>query len=156
MKSEFMIAITQLAAEKNLPREVILEAMEAALVSAYKKDSDLQGHIVVRIDRETGEHRVFQEQTVVAEIEDDQADISIQDAKKIKPDTTIDDIISEGEKVVVRRTVQGTYKGEVQGSPVPPTGKLVTFTIWEMFRVSNGKIVERWAMHDFRQQLSGG
>ena len=70
--------------------------------------------------------------------------------------TTIDDVIAEGKKVVVRRTVQGTYKGEVQGAPVPPTGKLVTFTIWEMFRVSNGKIVERWAMHDFRQQLGGG
>ena len=94
VKSEFMIAITQLSAEKNLPREVILEAMEAALVSAYKKDSGLQGNIVVRIDRETGEHRVFQEQTVVAEVEDDKADISIQDAKKIKPDATIDDVIS--------------------------------------------------------------
>ena len=40
MKSEFMIAITQLAAEKNLPKEVVLQAMEAALVSAYKKDVD--------------------------------------------------------------------------------------------------------------------
>jgi len=68
--------------------------------------------------------------------------------------TTIDDIIAEGEKVVVRRTVQGTYEGEFQGALIPPTGKLVTFTIWEMFRVSNGKIVERWAIHDFQQQLS--
>lgn len=68
--------------------------------------------------------------------------------------TTIDDVIGEGEKVVVRRTVQGTYKGEFQGAPVPPTGKLVTFTIWEMFRVSSGKIVERWAIHDLQQQLS--
>ena len=38
--------------------------------------------------------------------------------------TTIDDIIAEGEKVVVRRTVQGTYKGEVQGATVLPTGRL--------------------------------
>jgi len=68
--------------------------------------------------------------------------------------TTIDDVIAEGEKVVVRRAVQGTYTGEVQGAPVPPTGKLVTFTIWEMFRVSDGKIVERWAIHDFQQQIS--
>ena len=89
-----MIAITQLAAEKNLPREVILEAMEAALVSAYKKDSDLEGDIVVRIDRETGEHRVFDERTVVTEVEDPKIQISIQDAKKVKPDATIDDIIS--------------------------------------------------------------
>ena len=41
--------------------------------------------------------------------------------------TTIDDVIAEGEKVVVRRTVQGTYTGEVQGAPVPPTGKLGHF-----------------------------
>ena len=89
-----MIAITQLAAEKNLPREVILEAMEAALVSAYKKDSDLQGNIVVHIDRETGDHRVYREERVVAQIEDPTAEISLQDAKKIKPDATIDDVIS--------------------------------------------------------------
>ncbi len=94
MKSEFMIAITQLAAEKNLPREVILEAMEAALVSAYKKDSDLQGNIVVRIDRETGEHRVYHEQTVVAEVEDPKIEILLPEARKIKPDATIDDVIS--------------------------------------------------------------
>ena len=36
--------------------------------------------------------------------------------------TTIDDVVAEGEKVVVRRTVQGTYKGEVQGAPVPQPG----------------------------------
>jgi N utilization substance protein A len=94
VKSEFMIAITQLAAEKNLPQEVILEAMEAALVSAYKKDSDLQGEIVVHIDRETGDHRVYREQRVVAQVEDPKTEISLQDAKKAKPDATIDDVIS--------------------------------------------------------------
>ncbi len=89
-----MIAITQLAAEKNLPREVILEAMEAALVSAYKKDSDLQGNIVVHIDRETGDHRVYCEQTVVAEVEDPKTQVSLPDARKIKADATIDDVIA--------------------------------------------------------------
>ena len=84
MKSDFLLAITQLAAEKNLPREVILEAMEAALVSAYKKDSDLQGNIVVRIDRESGDHRVYREQRVLAQVEDAKSEISLQDAKKIK------------------------------------------------------------------------
>jgi N utilization substance protein A len=93
VKSEFMIAITQLAAEKNLPREVILEAMEAALVSAYKKDSDLQGNIVVRIDRETGDHSVYREHRVVAQVEDPKTELSLQDAKKIKPHATIDDVI---------------------------------------------------------------
>ncbi|MCJ7606184.1 MAG: hypothetical protein MUO19_09180, partial [Dehalococcoidales bacterium] len=38
MKSDFLLAITQLSAEKNLPKDVVLTAVEAALVSAYKKD----------------------------------------------------------------------------------------------------------------------
>jgi len=40
MKSDFLIAITQIAAEKNLPKEVVLQAVETALISAYKKDSE--------------------------------------------------------------------------------------------------------------------
>jgi len=39
MKSEFLLAITQLSAEKNLPKEVVISAVESALVSAYRKDS---------------------------------------------------------------------------------------------------------------------
>ena len=93
MKSEFMIAITQLAAEKNLPKEVVLQAMEAALVSAYKKDSEISGNIVVRIDRETGDHHVFLERTVVQEVTDPKVEISITDARRIKPHATIEDTI---------------------------------------------------------------
>jgi len=39
MKSDFLLAITQLSAEKNLPKEVVIGAVEAALVSAYRKDN---------------------------------------------------------------------------------------------------------------------
>ncbi len=95
MKSEFMIAITQLAAEKNLPQEVVLEAMEAALVSAYKKDSAMSGDLGVRIDRETGEHHVYQQYTVVQEIEEEAAEITIQDARKRKPDAQIGDVLRD-------------------------------------------------------------
>ncbi len=95
MKSEFMIAITQLAAEKNLPQEVVLDAMEAALVSAYKKDSAMSGDLAVRIDRETGEHHVYQQFTVVQEIEEEAAEITIQDARKRKPDAQIGDVLRD-------------------------------------------------------------
>lgn len=93
LKSEFMIAITQLAAEKNLPKEVVLEAMEAALVSAYKKDSDLEGNVAVRIDRETGDHHVYLERNVVQEVEDPLVEISLPDARKIKPDVMPGDVL---------------------------------------------------------------
>jgi N utilization substance protein A len=95
VKSEFMIAITQLAAEKNLPQEVVLEAMEAALVSAYKKSGEVEGNLAVRIDRETGEHRVFQEWTIVQEVEDAETEMSIQDARKRRPDAQIDETVQE-------------------------------------------------------------
>src|SRR5437867_12633402 len=90
-----MIAITQLAAEKNLPKEVVLQAMEAALVSAYKKDGDLAGNLSVRIDRETGEHHVYLERTVVHEVTDPQTEISLIDARKIKPDVMPGEIMQD-------------------------------------------------------------
>ena len=93
VKSEFMIAITQLAAEKNLPKEVVLQAMEAALVSAYKKDSELIGNVVVHIDRETGDHHVYLEHIVVQEVTDPKVEIGITEARRIKPDATIGDAI---------------------------------------------------------------
>lgn len=93
VKSEFMIAITQLAAEKNLPKEVVFQAMEAALVSAYKKDSDIQGNIAVRIDRETGEHHVYLERTVVQEVTDPKTEISLQEARRRKPDVMLGDVL---------------------------------------------------------------
>ena len=93
MKSEFMIAITQLAAEKNLPKEVVLQAMEAALVSAYKKDAESQGNLAVRIDRETGEHHVYMERAVATEVADPKTEISLQEARRRKPDAAIGDIL---------------------------------------------------------------
>ena len=95
VKSEFMIAITQLAAEKNLPKEVVLQAMEAALVSAYKKDSDISGNIAVRIDRETGDHHVYLERSVVQEVTDPKTEIALTEARRAKPDVMLGDIVPE-------------------------------------------------------------
>lgn len=88
-----MIAITQLAAEKNLPKEVVLDAMEAALVSAYKKDSDLEGEVAVKIDRETGDHHVYLERSVVQEVEDPLREITLPEARKIKPGVMPGDVL---------------------------------------------------------------
>ncbi len=94
MKSEFLIAITQLAAEKNLPREVVLRAVEAALVSAYKKDAGLQGNISVRIDPERGTVHVYQHRTVVAEVTDPKTEISLEEARRLKPNARLGDTIT--------------------------------------------------------------
>ncbi len=95
MKSEFMIAITQLAAEKNLPKEVVLQAMEAALVSAYKRDVALEGNLAVSIDRETGDHHVYLERSVVQEVTDGKIEMALTEARRVKPDVMLGDLMQE-------------------------------------------------------------
>jgi predicted ester cyclase len=63
---------------------------------------------------------------------------------------TIDGLIAEGDKVVVRWTARGTHLGEF-ASPlgsIPPTGKPITFTAIHIFRIAEGKIAERWSEVD--------
>lgn len=59
---------------------------------------------------------------------------------------TVDDMVTEGDKVVARVTWTGTHQGEFQG--IAPTGKQVTFTAITIYRVSGGKIVEIWEEAD--------
>jgi N utilization substance protein A len=94
MKSDFIIALTQLAAERNLPREIVLSAIEAALASAYKRDSIAAGqNISVKLDPGSGDVSVFVVKTVVEEVEDSQFEISLADARKIQRDAEIDDLV---------------------------------------------------------------
>jgi steroid delta-isomerase-like uncharacterized protein len=59
---------------------------------------------------------------------------------------TIEDMIAEGDRVVVRQTFRGTHQGDFLG--IAPTGKQVTTTEIEIFRVTNGKSVENWTNSD--------
>lgn len=86
MTKEFLAAISQIADEKGLPREVIIETVEAALAAAYKKDySDKDQEVRVKLDEKTGEPRVYVSKAVVADddIENEFLHISLADAKKI-------------------------------------------------------------------------
>ena len=91
MKSDFIIALTQLAAERNLPREIVLSAIEDALVSAYKKDSVTAGqNISVKLDPGSGDLSVYVVKTVVETVEDPLVEISLSDAKEIRASAEID------------------------------------------------------------------
>ncbi len=94
MKSDFLIALTQLAAERGLPREMVLGAIEAALASAYKRDNLAAGqNIAVSLSPGTGDIRVYVLKSVVGEVEDDKLEMTRAEAKKMKPDAEIGDII---------------------------------------------------------------
>jgi N utilization substance protein A len=93
VKNEFLIAITQLAAEKNLPKEVVFEAVETALASAYKKDNLAQSNVVVKIDPNSGATHVFSRLTVVEEVTDPRQEVTPDEAKKLKVGAKLGDFI---------------------------------------------------------------
>ena len=95
MKSEFLLALTQLAAEKNLSKEVVLSAVEAALTSAFKKEGlGSQSAVSVKVHPTTGRVRLFTTKTVVEEPEDSHSEISLAEAQKIKPDVQLNDVLN--------------------------------------------------------------
>jgi len=94
MKSDFLLAITQLSAEKRLPREVVIEAVEAALMSAYRKDNFAPNqNISVKINPTNGKVEVWAEKIVVEQPSDPRRELSLEKARAIKPDAQIDDIL---------------------------------------------------------------
>jgi N utilization substance protein A len=95
MKSDFLLAITQLAAEKNLPKETVMAAVEAALVSAYRKDNFAPNQdIAVKINSSTGRVEVWAEKKVVKKPVDSRCEISLTEARRIKPEAQIDEPIT--------------------------------------------------------------
>jgi len=99
VKSDFLLAITQLSAEKKLPREVVLGAVEAALVSAYRKDNFApHQNIRAKINPNTGKVTVWADKNVVEAPADERLEISLAEARQINPDVQI------GESVEVEAT----------------------------------------------------
>ena len=95
MKSDFIVALTQLAAERGLPRETVLSAIEDALVSAYRKDSIADGqNITVKLDPGSGDVTVNILKTVVDDVTNDKAEITLPDAQKIVQDAQIGEVIT--------------------------------------------------------------
>ncbi len=95
MKSELIDALEQLEKEKNIPKETLIEAIEAALITAYKKNFGSSQNVKININRETGEVQVYSRKQVVDEVTNDLFEISLKDAKAIDPNYEIDDFIEK-------------------------------------------------------------
>lgn len=88
--SPFMAAINQLCDEKGLSRENIIETIEAALAAAYRKDFGSPGQIIkAKIDPESGETNFWRVFDIVEEVEDEEAQKTLADAKKINKNLKI-------------------------------------------------------------------
>ena len=87
---EFLATLKELGREKGIDEEVIFEAIEAALSSAYRRNFGSE-HVHIMLSRETGEYHVYAIKEVVEEIEDDVTEISLAQARTIHPDYSVGD-----------------------------------------------------------------
>ncbi len=95
MNQEFVEALDQLERERGIAKEVLVEAVEAALVSALKRDQRSAQNIRVQLDPATGEIKVFNRRTVVEEVMDEREEISLAEAKAISPHFELGDTVEE-------------------------------------------------------------
>jgi N utilization substance protein A len=93
MNREFIKAVEELEKEKEISKDLLIEAIESALVSAYKKNYGTSQNVRVNIDKETGDIDVFMRKDIVEEVEDDQLEVSIEEAREIDPKYQVGDVI---------------------------------------------------------------
>jgi N utilization substance protein A len=94
MNTQFISAIEQICDEKGLSKEIVLEAIEAALAAAYKKDyGDRDQEVRVQLDEATGEPRIFVSKEVTDEVENPFLQITVTDAQKYKKGAKVEDTV---------------------------------------------------------------
>jgi len=142
-KSEFMNALVQLAAEKNLPKEIILTALESALVSAYRKEAFTHGEdISVKIHSVTGEVKLTLKKVVAEVLEDEYREISLKDARKKDKTLKAGDSVTydlpapnagripaQIAKQVILQKLHDAERGAIYEEYVGKEGEIVTGTV---------------------------
>ncbi|WHE08134.1 transcription termination factor NusA [Thermoanaerobacterium thermosaccharolyticum] len=93
MNSEFIEALDQICKDKGIPKDTMFEAIEAALVSAYKKNYGTAQNVKVKMDRETGDVKVYAQKTVVENVYNDLLEISLEDAQKLSKKYQVGDVV---------------------------------------------------------------
>ncbi|PWM78890.1 MAG: transcription termination/antitermination protein NusA [Phascolarctobacterium sp.] len=93
MNADFIMAVQELGKEKGIEPSVLFEAVEEALVTAYKKNFGSNQNVRVDLNRTTGELHVYAQKHVVETPDDNANEISLEDARKIDPRYELDDIV---------------------------------------------------------------
>lgn len=93
MSSELFDALTLMEKEKGISKDIIIEAIEAALISAYKRNFNQAQNVRVDMNLDTGTMRVFARKDVVDEVFDSRLEISVQEARQIDPNYQENDVV---------------------------------------------------------------
>jgi len=95
MKSEFTLAFNEVVEDRQLSRDVILEAIESAMVSAYRRAVNASNAQLVeaKVDLDTGEVTIFAEKEVVEDVQNDQTEVLLSEARKVEPEAELGDMV---------------------------------------------------------------
>lgn len=96
---EFIKAVDAMVAEKGIDKNIIIEAMEAGMANAYKKNTGLT-NVKAKVNPETGQIKLYTYKIVVPEVIDEETQISLEDAKKIVDDIQVDETIDSEVKII--------------------------------------------------------
>ncbi|MDD2484155.1 MAG: transcription termination factor NusA [Eubacteriales bacterium] len=150
MNKEFILAVEELEKEKGIAKDLLIEAIESALVSAYKKNYGTSQNVRVNVDRETGDIDVFMRKDVVEEVSDPFAEVSLEDARAIDPEYELNDVIeyqvtpkdfgriaAQTAKQVVVQRIREAERGMIYDDYINRQSEVVTGII---HRISNDTV----------------
>ncbi|KPL92017.1 MULTISPECIES: transcription termination factor NusA [Herpetosiphon] len=154
MKSDFYAAISQIAAERGIPRESVQDVVEQALISAYRRylgNNPPPVDVKIELEPNTGRIRVYAEKQVVDEVMDDRFEIDIEDARNVRADVEIgetvyvestpDDfgrIAAQTAKQVVLQRIKEVERDHIYGEYFDREGEIVTATVQ---RTAKGNVI---------------
>ncbi len=142
MNKEFITAVREIEKEKGISRDILFEAIESALVSAYKKNYGTSENVEVSIDRENGDVGVFMIKRIEEEVTDEVNQISLEEARKSDVKYEIGDsykikvtpanfgrIAAQTAKQVVKQRIREAERGMVYEDYLERKGEVITGTI---------------------------
>lgn len=95
MKNEFALAFNEVLEEKQLPKEIIMAAIESAMVSAYRRAVNASNaqEVVAKIDPESGKVTIFAEKEVVEDVQDQRTEVTLELARVVNPEANLSDMV---------------------------------------------------------------
>ncbi len=154
MKSDFYTAISQIAAERGIPKEAIIDVMEKALITAYRRtlgNNPPPMEVTVKLDPQTGSAKVYAEKQVVDEVYDERFEVELKDARKSRADAQIGEtvvmestpndfgrIAAQTAKQVVLQGIKEVEREYIYGEYMDREGELITATVQ---RIAKGNVI---------------
>lgn len=139
MNKEFLVALDLLEKEKGIKKEILIEAMENALVTAYKKDYETECEVVARVSEKTGDAKVYLQKEVCEEVTDPETQIEYSEALKISKKAEIGEFVlidvtpktfgriaAQNARGIVVQKIREVERGNTVSEFTEKTGMLVT------------------------------